>query len=144
MPDDEELDRQSFVSQLAVGLRQDIQILLFGNPADIKQAHFAVGRPTEFAPKRRIALLRIEQLMIESARKNLQLRRVEATFDPTLAIFFRVYENSIELAVKPVHVIPRHAFPETVVGQDANVLREISVINAARLQVEHFRGEQSG
>src|SRR2546430_3562598 len=36
----------------------------------------------------------------ETARKNFQLRRIEAALDPALSIFFRVDENDVELAVK--------------------------------------------
>ena len=43
-----------------------------------------------------------------------------------------------------MHVTPRDAFEEAVLGQDADVLREIGVINAARLQIEHFGREQAG
>ena len=43
-----------------------------------------------------------------------------------------------------MHVTPRHAFEKAVLCQDADVLREISVINAAGLQVEHLGREQRG
>src|SRR5207248_11621431 len=67
----------------------------------------------------------------------------EAALDPALSIFFRVDENYVELAVKPVHVAPRHAFEEAVFGKNADVLRKIGVINAARLQVEHLGCKQT-
>ena len=41
-----------------------------------------------------------------------------------------------------MHVVPRHAFEKTVVGQDTDVLREIGMINPARLQVQHLGGEE--
>ncbi len=41
-----------------------------------------------------------------------------------------------------MHVTPRHAFQKTVLSQNADVLREIGVINAAGLQVEHLGREQ--
>ena len=42
-----------------------------------------------------------------------------------------------------MHVIPRETFEKAVLGQDADVLRKIGVINAARLQVEHLGREQA-
>src|SRR6266581_2996948 len=42
-----------------------------------------------------------------------------------------------------MHVTPRHAFEEAVVSKNPDVLGEIGVINAARLQVEHLGCEQS-
>src|SRR2546430_4706562 len=79
----------------------------------------------------------------ETARKNFQLRRIEAALDPALSIFFRVDENDVELAVKPVHITPSHAFEEAVLGKNADILRKIGVINAARLQVEHLGRKQT-
>ena len=43
-----------------------------------------------------------------------------------------------------MHVTPGHAFEEAILCQDANVLREIGVINPAGAQVQHFGGEQCG
>ena len=43
-----------------------------------------------------------------------------------------------------MHVIPGHTFKKTVVRQNADVLRKIRVINAARLEVQHFRRCQCG
>src|SRR6266699_3170229 len=43
-----------------------------------------------------------------------------------------------------MHVTPRHTFKEAVLGKNADVLWKIGVINAARLQVEHFGREQRG
>src|SRR6202022_1308888 len=143
MTDHKKFDRQSLVAQTLVSLRQNVEVLLFGNPADIEQANFAVGGRSEFFPEGGIAPLWIEKLMIEAARENFQFCRIKTALDPALAIFLRVYENGVELAVKPMHVTPGHAFPKTVVGQNANVLREIGVIDATGLQVEHFRSEQS-
>ena len=84
----------------------------------------------------------IEKIGVESARKNLQFLRRESAIDPALPILLRVHENRIELAVEPMHVAPGKAFEKTVLGQDADVLRKIGVINAARLQVQHLRREQ--
>ena len=42
-----------------------------------------------------------------------------------------------------MHVPPGQAFEKTVLGQDANVLRKIGVIDSAGLQVQHLGGEQS-
>ena len=41
-----------------------------------------------------------------------------------------------------MHVAPGHALEEAVLGEDADVLRKIGVINAAGLQVEHLGREQ--
>ena len=41
-----------------------------------------------------------------------------------------------------MHEMPRHTFEKGVVGQNANILRKIGVINPARLQVQHFGREQ--
>src|SRR6266478_3162744 len=43
-----------------------------------------------------------------------------------------------------MHVTPRHTFKEAILGKNADVLWKIGVINAARLQVEHFGREQRG
>src|SRR5207237_541967 len=43
-----------------------------------------------------------------------------------------------------MHVIPGHTLKKTIVGQNADVLRKIRVINAARLEVQHFRRCQCG
>src|SRR5437660_8920709 len=84
----------------------------------------------------------MKELGVEAARENFQLGRVEAAFDPALAIFFRIHENGIELPVKPMHIAPGNAFEKTVFGQDPDILWEISVINSAGLKIEHFRREQ--
>ncbi len=86
----------------------------------------------------------MKQVGVESARQNLQFRRIESALDPALPVLFGINENRVELAVEPMHVTPGHAFKKTVFGQDPDVLREIGVINAARLQVEHFGREQRG
>ena len=85
-----------------------------------------------------------EKLDIEAAWKDLQFRGIEATLDPALPIFFGVNENGVELAIEPVHVAPRDAFQEAVLSEDPDVLREIGMINAARLQIEHFGCKQRG
>ena len=64
--------------------------------------------------------------------------------DPALPIFFGVNKDGIELTIEPVHVTPRHTFKEAVLGKNADILWKIGVINAARLQVEHFGREQRG
>src|SRR5437016_10275354 len=84
----------------------------------------------------------MEQLCVQSAWENFQFFRIKTAFDPAPPIFLRVHEHGIELAVKPVHVTPGHAFEKTVFSQDADVLRKVGVIDAARLQIEHFRREQ--
>src|SRR5438552_18637575 len=63
--------------------------------------------------------------------------------DPALPILLGVDVNGIKLAIEPMHVTPRHTFKKAVLGKNADVLGKISVINAARLQVEHLGGEQS-
>src|SRR5437867_12985762 len=84
----------------------------------------------------------MEKLRIETTRKNLQFCRIESALYPALPVFFRVDENGVELAVKPVHVTPGDTFEKAVFGQDADVLGEISVIDTACLQVKHFGREQ--
>src|SRR5947207_10047433 len=86
----------------------------------------------------------MEELRIQSARENSQFFRIKTAFDPTVAIFFRVYEDGIELPVEPVHVTPGHALEKTVFGQDPDVLGKIGVINTARLEIEHLGREQCG
>src|SRR4029077_10183087 len=73
---------------------------------------------------------------------NFQFCRIEAAFDPALTVLFGINENGVELAVEPLHITPRHAFEETVLRQDADVLRKIGMINAAGLQVEHLGRKQ--
>ena len=97
----------------------------------------------EFLKKSRIAPCWSEQFGIEAARENFQFRGIEATFDPALPIFFRVYKDGVELTIKPVHVTPCGAFEKAILGKDADVLREIGMINSARLQVEHLGCKQS-
>src|SRR5437773_5495275 len=84
----------------------------------------------------------MKELRVEAARENLQLGRVEAALNPALPIFLGVYKNGVELAVKPMHVAPGHAFQKTVFGQNPDVLREIGVINSAGLKIEHLGCEQ--
>src|SRR5256885_12046256 len=56
----------------------------------------------------------------------------------TLFPYTTLFRSAVELAIEPVHVMPGHTFKKTVIGQNANVLRKVRVINAARLQVQHF------
>ena len=84
---------------------------------------------------------RREKVGVESARENFEFLRIESAIDPALAILFGVHKNSVELAVEPMHVIPGETFEKAVLGQDADVLRKIGVINPARLQIEHLRRE---
>ena len=86
----------------------------------------------------------MKQFGVEPARKNFQFCGIEPALDPALPVLLGVDEYGIELAIEPMHVTPRHAFKEAVLGKNADVLRKISVINAARLQVEHFGREQCG
>ena len=86
----------------------------------------------------------MKQFGVEAARQNFQFCRIESPFNPALLVLFGINENSVELPIEPMHVTPCHAFKKTVLGQDPDVLREIGVINAAGLQVEHFRREQRG
>src|SRR5262249_28819165 len=85
-----------------------------------------------------------EKLGIQAARKNLQFPGVEATLDPPLPILFRVNENGIELPIEPMHIAPRGAFQKAILSKNPDVLREISMINAARLEIEHFGCKQRG
>src|SRR5262245_20595468 len=143
MTHDKKLDRQSFLSQTAISVSQKIQILFSRDAANVKQANLAVRR-TESFKERRIASARMEQFGVEAAWQNFKFRRVKSAFNPTLPVLFGIDENSVELAVKPMHVTPRDAFKKTVLGQDSNVLREIGVINTAGLEIEHFCREQRG
>src|SRR5438270_67305 len=43
-----------------------------------------------------------------------------------------------------MNVMPGHTFKKTVIGQNADVLRKVRMINAACLQVQHFRRCQCG
>src|SRR6266705_3663425 len=84
----------------------------------------------------------MKQFSVETAREKFQFCRIKPALDPALPVFFRVYENGVELAIEPVHVTPGHAFEEAIFGENANVLRKIGVMNAAGLQVEHLGREQ--
>src|SRR5713101_7624020 len=141
MTNNEKLDRQTLVAKLPISFRQNIEVFLLRYAADVKKADIAVGR-AEFFPECRIAPCGREQFSVEAARENFQLCRIETALDPALPVFFRVYEDGVELAIEPVHVTPSHAFEEAVFGEDADVLRKIGVINAAGLQVEHLGREQ--
>ena len=110
---------------------------------DIEQTDLAVSSSKLF-PKRRLASRWCKKLDIEAAWKDFQFRGIEATFDPALSILFGVNENGVELPIEPMHVTPRDAFQEAVLGKNSDVLREIGVINAARLQIEHFGCKQRG
>src|SRR5712691_12449682 len=85
----------------------------------------------------------MKELRVEAARENFQLCRIETAIDPAFPIFLGVYKNGIELSIKPMHVTPGHTFEKTVFGQDSDILGKIGVVDAARLQIEHFGREQS-
>jgi hypothetical protein len=70
MTDDDQLDRQSFVAQTPIRFAKNVEIFLLRNPADIKQAHVTVFVRAVFCPKFRIALRRVEELMIETSRED--------------------------------------------------------------------------
>src|SRR5205085_6322270 len=118
-----------------------IEILFTRNTANVQQANLTVAS-AELLEKSRVASSRMKQLGVEATRQNFQFCRIETAFDPALTVHFRINENGVELAVEPMHVTPRHAFEKTVLCQDADVLREIGMINAASLQVEHLGREQ--
>ena len=61
-----------------------------------------------------------------------------------MAIFFGIDEDTVELAIEPVHVTPGDAFEVAVLGEDSDVLRKIGVVNPAGLQIEHLGSEQRG
>ena len=86
----------------------------------------------------------MEQFVVEAARQNFQFRGVESASDPALPVLFGINENSVELPIEPVHVSPCHAFKETVLSQNPDVLWEIGVINAAGSEIEHLCREQRG
>jgi hypothetical protein len=69
---------------------------------------------------------------------------LDAAVDPATPILLRVYVDGVLLPVEPPHVGPRQALEELVLRQDADVLGEVSVINPARFQVQHLRGEKAG
>src|SRR6476646_11502386 len=96
----------------------------------------------EFVPKPRIAVFGTEECGVETTRQNFQFFRRKSPRDPAAAIFRRIDKYAVELAVEPLHVSPGYAFQETIVGQNADVLRKVSVINPARLEVQHFRRRQ--
>src|SRR4051794_7979901 len=135
MADDEELDRHFIVAQAAISLHQDVQVFLAGNASDVEQAHMSVVFP-ELIPELRVPPAGMKKLGIESTRKNLEPGRIKTAFDPALAILLRIHKNRIELPVEPVHVAPRNAFEEAVFREDADVLRKIGVVDAARAQVQ--------
>ena len=84
----------------------------------------------------------MEQFGVEAARQNLQVRRIESSFNPALLVLFGINKNSVDLPVEPMHLSPGHALKKTIFSQDADVLRKIGVINAAGLEVEHLCREQ--
>ena len=97
---------------------------------------------TEFLPKPRVAVFGTEECGVETSWQNFQFFRRKSPRNPASSILLRVDKYAVELPVEPLHVMPGYAFHETIVGQNADVLREVSVINAARLQVQHFRRRQ--
>ncbi len=141
MTNDKKLHRKALIAQSAVGICQNIEIFLPRYPANVKQANLTVSG-AKFFPKSGLASRRSEELGIETARKNFKFCRIEAALDPALSILFGINENGVELTIKPMHVPPRHAFQEAVLGQNPDVLREVRMVNAARLQVEHFGREE--
>src|SRR5689334_25320488 len=96
----------------------------------------------EFLPKPRITVFRTEERGVETARQNFQFFRRKSSRNPTSAIFFRVDKYAVELAVEPLHVSPGDTLQKTIIGQNADVLRKVGVINPAGLQVQHFRRRQ--
>src|SRR5262245_31865392 len=141
MTHDKKLNRQAFFAQTAIRFSQKIEVLFSGNPANIEQANFAV-RCAEFFKECGISSVWMEQFGVQAARQNFQFCRIESAFNPALLVLFGINEDSVELPVKPMHVTPRHALEKTVLGEDPNILREIGMIDAAGLQVEHFGRKQ--
>src|ERR1043166_5989646 len=133
------MDREAFGAQSAISFTEQIKIFLFRDATDVKETNFAVAVAAESFEERGIASFWVKEFGVEAARENFQFRRIKPALDPALAIFLRVDEDSIELAVEPVHVTPCNALEETVLGQDADVLRKIGMINPAGLEIEHFR-----
>ncbi len=43
-----------------------------------------------------------------------------------------------------MHEVPGQALEEAILGEDADVLREIGVVNAAGLEIEHLAREERG
>src|SRR5438477_12253548 len=97
---------------------------------------------TEFLPKPWVAVFGTEECGVEPAWQNLQFFRRKSPRNPASPILLRVDKYAVELPVEPLHVMPGYAFHETIVGQNADVLRKVGVINAACLQVQHLRRRQ--
>src|SRR5690606_38130643 len=95
-------------------------------------------------PKTRVAPLRIKERGVEAAREDFDALRGDAAVDPRAAIALAVHVEEVELVVEPLHEIPRERLQEIVVGEDADVLREVGVINATGAQAEDLAGEQRG
>ncbi len=84
----------------------------------------------------------MEEGGVEAARENFDFFGGDAAVDPAAAVVLGIHVDEVHLGVKPVHVNPGEGLEEAVIGEDADVLRKIGVINAAGAQAEHLRGDE--
>src|SRR4026208_1782898 len=92
-------------------------------------------------PELRFAPRWVKECGVETAGENAQLFRGDAALNPCAAVAFAVNVNHIERVVEPLHVAPGKRLEERILREDANVLRKIGLIDAARAQAEHLGGE---
>src|SRR5207248_10961551 len=100
-----ESNRQSFGAQLPVSFRQNIQIFLLRDTTDIKQMNNAIVF-AEFLPKSRIAVFGTAECSIEPAWENFQFFRCRSPRIPASAMFIRIHEHTVELAIERLDVTP--------------------------------------
>ena len=141
MTDDQPAHRQTVIVELAHCGSEEIQLFLFRHAARIKQTDFTILQ-SAFLPKLDVAALGSEQPRVQAARQNVDAVGLDPPRLERLAVVARVDINDVHLLVKPLHEIPRQGLHPRVIGQDAHVLREVGVVNAARLDPEDLRCEQ--
>ena len=141
MTDDQPAHRQTVILKLAHCGSEEIQLFLFRHAARIKQTDFTILQ-SAFLPKLDVAALGSEQPRVQAARQNMDAIGLDPPRLERLAVVAGVDINDVHLLVKPLHEIPRQGLHPRVIGQDAHVLREVGVVNTARLDPENLRREQ--
>ena len=84
----------------------------------------------------------MEHPRIEAAGKDVQFFAGDPPVDPAFSVVLGIHVDHVQLAVEPVHEIPREGFHERIVGEDPDILREVGVVDPDRAEPEGFRGRE--
>src|SRR4030095_12129681 len=143
MADDGKLYGNLVLPEITEGLEKKVDVFLLRDTPNEQKTH-ASAVAAELFPKVGVASPWSKESGVESAREDLKFPGVDPALDPALPVLLGVNEDCVKLAVEPVHVFPGETLEEAVLSQDADVLREVGVIDTAHLEVEHLAGEQRG